>query len=102
VSEKKPDHVHVLAAAPDGTGIIERYRDGVPEVAGVRRHPKGKPFLPGEEYVYLEPEGDCYRCETVWGGPNGATSVSGPPKVTTDDYRAGWDRIWTKGSEAAN
>ena len=48
---------------------------------------QGKPLPPGAEFVRLQKkDGDRYAVTSIY--------KNGPAKVTTDDYREGWDRIF--------
>ena len=85
--EKGHQHVLRIREAEDGTRHVT---DGV-----VGKIDEGKPIGPGVEIVKMVPDGDgSYECETLYRHPGG------PAKVTTEEYRSGWDALW--GQKAAS
>jgi len=98
--EEKGNHLHVLGREPDGSVAVERYLpDGTVQSGTLHAHQDGKPLGPSEEYVKVVPENGCYRCETIY---RGEAAPRGPARVTSEEYREGWDAIWSKGSQAVN
>lgn len=94
----------VYGRSEDGKsyGVLRR-RDDEIQVGTLRSLEQGKPIH--GELVKLRPREDSplFDVETQHGAPiRGETS--GPAKVTTPAYRAGWDSIWSEksGSRALN
>ena len=84
-------------------GILRRRRDEI-RLGTLRTLEEGKPIL--GEVVSLRPRSDSpvlFDVETQHGASAGRKE-SGPPKVTTEEYRKGWDSIWSEksGSRALN
>lgn len=100
MTDTKPDFDYVvpLRREGDGTVIAERYRpEGTNEVS-IRQSKDGQPIPPGWAMARSKPRKElpgAYDIDVLYEVPR-----SGPPKVTTDAYRGGWDLIWGKGGDA--
>jgi len=78
-----------LGPTEDGrTTALRHHADHTLQPCSLLPLQDGKPIPPGAELVQLQQR------------PNGAYAVTsiyksaGPAKVTTDEYRAGWDRVF--------
>lgn len=100
--EKKPPLDVAIVGPPteDGQGRrVIRIRDDGASVGEVRPVPEGKPILPSAEVVALTPREGApghVRDVKVLHAPTAPapTAHKGPPKVASDAYRAGWDRLF--------
>lgn len=84
-------------------GVLRRRRDEI-RLGTLRTLEEGKPIH--GEVVSLRRRSDSpvlFDVETQYGAI-AAPKASGPPKVTTREYRKGWDSIWSEksGSRALN
>jgi len=105
----KPEDVVVLGPElPDARGrLVLRKRGEQIEAGALRPSEEGKPIA--HELVKLSPrEGEeIYDVEVLYDGrPKPVEDArSGPAQVATDDYRAGWNRLFGKrrsGPSSAN
>ena len=108
------DMLLVYSKAEDGAGYhVLRQRKEVIEAGTIRPLERGKP-IHGEvvqlkprpesnalfdvdvQYATEQPDAETRNAET--------RNTSGPPKVSTPQYRKGWDSIWSSkaGSRMAN
>jgi len=82
----------IMGPSVDGAGsriCIRHLPDHEIELGVVRPLRDGQPIASGSEVVSLEHLGGSeYSVEHIYGGP---------AKVTSDAYRAGWDRIFGRG-----
>ena len=95
----------VYSCSEDGRsyGVLRRRKDEI-QLGALRMLEEGKPIH--GEVVSLRPRADSpvlFDVETQ----HDATAMreaSGPPKVTTEEYRQGWESIWSEksGSRALN
>lgn len=100
------DDVALLyARSEDGRSfaVLRRSNDEI-RLGTLRTLEEGKPIH--GEVVSLRPRSDSpvlFDVETQHGA-TGAPRAGGPPKVTTREYRKGWDSIWSEksGSRALN
>jgi len=92
---EKDDKLFILERAPDGNRCV-RIRDGVAEF-GVLRQPQGDDTSSDvSELVKLRPHGggcQAYDVETLWSRSSGH---DGPARVTSPEYRTGWDALFGK------
>ena len=89
----------VYSRSEDGRsfGILRRRSDEI-RLGTLRTLEEGKPIH--GEIVSLRPRSDSpvlFDVETQHGSIE-ARNAGGPPKVTTEEYRRGWDSIWSEKS----
>jgi len=88
------DVVLVHARNPErGSYGIVRWRDNRVELGEMRPVKEGQP-LQGEVVRLHEREAPLYDVEVLLDAPAPHARGAGPPKVTSNDYRTGWDGIF--------
>ena len=103
-SESGTDVALVVGRSEDGRsyGVLRQRNDEI-QVGTLRALEEGRPIH--GELVKLRPRPDSplFDVETEHASPT-HEEASGPAKVTTPAYRAGWDSIWSEksGSRALN
>ncbi|MDH3201067.1 MAG: hypothetical protein OEM15_09260 [Myxococcales bacterium] len=104
-SELHEDVALLCSRSEDGRsyGILRRRKEEI-QVGTLRALEEGKPIH--GEIVSLRPRSDSpmlFDVETEH-VMTPARTASGPPKISTKEYREGWDSIWSEksGSRALN
>lgn len=91
----KPYDVLVPTAIGDTTITGVRLRSNVePKVVKVLKLQNGKPIQGNGELVTLSARSDSDLVDLKPLDDTAAVLIKGPPKVTTDAYRDGWDTIF--------
>lgn len=104
-AEKPADIVVLHSSTEDGKGVrVVRSRRGQLEVGEMRPLVSGQPIVTGEVVALKPREKTPWVCDVeqsvVIGAAGETRQNAGPAQVSSDAYRASWDRIF--GAPAAH
>ena len=86
------DLLRVTGETKDGGFTYIRHRADHEAEVGVLKIPKEGQSMQSTPVTLTRVEDDLFEVEEI--GTSTSSESKGPAKVTTDDYRMGWDRIF--------